>query len=525
MKNSMYDYYDQIEKQTDLKALLDYCYENYKSDFVLSYKEGKKTERKTFEQLRSESIRLATVLINKGWKARKIAAILPNCYEWVLAYFAIQLSGNVIVPIDPRLPAEEQVGLIRQTNVNVAFIIGVNTCLQDVCEIFDLTGLIIESHKITAQELVVNPDAVSMIYFTSGSTGQNKGVMLSQHNMCFDVCMITKLCSPEGGKKAIATLPFHHTLGITTFLFYMLYGLETYIERSPKYLMKDLAEVSPAVTAWVPAVAESIYNSVLRQIDSPMKKMKYTFAKILSRFMVFIGIDVRRIIFRRIHIALGGNLRFLVCGGAPLKKEIINEFRIWGIHIMPGYGITECSPVISTTRNYNWRDGSAGLVLPEVRVKITDDCEILVKGDNVFHGYYGDEHSTKEAFSVDGWFKTGDLGYIDADGFLYVIGRKKNLIILSNGENISPEELEEKLISYFPMVKEVVVFQEEDRIIGEVYVDRTEYRTRILTDLTSFNRTINVGKQIHEVRFRETPFPKTNSGKIKRINIGGKQNV
>ena len=242
--------------------------------------------------------------------------------------------------------------------------------------------------------------------------------------------------------------------------------------------------------------------------------------KACCQSLLFFGIDIRRKVFHKILQELGGNLLFICCGGACLREKVIKEFRSWGIIIMSGYGITECSPVVSVNRNYYCRDGSVGLVLPKISVKISSDGEILVKGKSVFCGYYGDKTMSHEAFTSDGWFKTGDLGHLDKDGFLYITERKKNIIILSSGENISPEALEEKLQTYFSDIKEVVVFQEEDRIIAEIFVENDEDRTKISSGLISFNRTLNAGSWIHEFRFQDTVFPKTDGGKIKRTYQG-----
>ena len=525
MRNKPYPTYKGFELEHDFFSILSYCRDQYGSRCAISFRRNKSIETKSFEQLLTDSLKLAAYISSLGWKSQNIAIVSPNSYVWIVTFFAIQFCGNVAVPINHTLPAEDLHELLCKANVCAVFTSDKTIIPDDLSVIIDIESVLQSADDMKSDIEISMSEAPSMIFFTSGSTGHNKGVMLSQQNMCFDIYAMSKYCYPHDARIAIATLPFYHTLGLSTFIFYLLNGMETFIERSPKHLLKDLKAISPSVSTWVPAIADGIYNSIIQTIDSPLKKFKYASLKAICYMLLFVGFDVRRSVFRKVHNMLGGNLKFICCGGAYIRESVIKEFRAWGIYIMSGYGITECSPVVSVNRNYYWRDESAGLILPDISVKISSDGEILVKGKNVFSGYYGDKQSTMEVFDSDGWFRTGDIGHLDKDGFLYITGRKKNIIVLSSGENISPEELEEKLCAYFPDIEEVIVFEENGRIIAEVFAGNNACRDDISKGLISFNKTLIAGKRIYEIRFRDKAFPKTTGGKIKRTYNGADENV
>ena len=525
MKNKPYPLYPGFEIDDNFYHVLSYCCDQYDSKTAITFRKGKDIEKRSFTQLFTDTLKLTTYISHLGLKNTNIAIVSPNSYVWVVAFFAIQFSGNVVVPMNNNFSSEEIVELIQRNDVGAAFVSGKVALPQDLCLISDIDLILESSNELEEYRDCFISEGYSMIFFTSGSTGHCKGVVLSQQNICFDVFCMSKYCYPHNAHVAMQTLPLYHTLGLSTFIFYLIHGMETFIERSPRYLMKDLKEASPSVSTWVPAIADGIYNSIIQKLNSPFKRLQYRLMKFMSRSLLFCGIDARRFIFRRILDALGGNLKFVCVGGASLRDKVIQEYRAWGIYVMHGYGITECSPVISVNRNYYWHDGSVGIVLPDIAVKIAPDGEILVKGRNVFSGYYGDVESTQGAFDSDGWFKTGDIGYVDRNGFLYITGRKKNIIILSSGENVCPEELESKLEAYFPNILEAIVFEENDRIVAEVYVDNAELRSEVSSGLNAFNRTLQAFMHIHEVRFRDKAFPKTGNGKIIRTYQGVDKHV
>ena len=329
----------------------------------------------------------------------------------------------------------------------------------------------------------IDDNAVSTIIYTSGTTGIPKGVMLCQKGLALDTITACELLYLEG--DSMLTLPLHHTFAFTAGVLALLtYGKTVYINSSIRTFMQDLRIFQPQNLFLVPLFVENIFKNISKNMVHANK------SDILN--------------------TLGGNLNLIVSGGAPLDSEMIDILQEFDIQLINGYGITECSPVVSVNRNNYYKNGSIGLACPCNEVKVIDD-EICVKGPNVMLGYYKDEQTTKDAFEGD-YFKTGDLGYIDEDGFIFITGRKKNLIILANGKNVSPEELE-GYISKIPNVIEVVVSGKEQVITAEIYA---EDESGIKQQILELNKTLPKYKQIQKIIFRDDEFEKTSTKKIKR---------
>ena len=354
---------------------------------------------------------------------------------------------------------------------------------------------------------------VAAIFYTSGTIGKRKGVMLSQENMMEDINFGAKNISSDG--NTLSVLPFHHTFGLLTGLFALFYYECTiFICSSIKNLKRDMLAASPKMIMAVPIFIESFYKTIRQTALQQGKEQKMRIAIAISNFLLRIGVDIRKCLFSSILARFGGKLEYIVCGGAPLQVKYIRVFRAIGIEILNAYGITECSPGVAISRNFYHKDGSVGQIIKGCVVRI-QNSEIQVQGKNVMLGYYQDEVGSMEAF-VDGWFKTGDLGYVDRDGFLYVTGRTKNLIILSNGENVSPEELENLLLDY-DQVKEVVVYAENGAITAEVFPSLDEgFEEQIQNVVDVCNRKLPAYKRIQRLKIRQTEFPKTTTQKIKR---------
>ncbi|MBO7697570.1 MAG: AMP-binding protein, partial [Erysipelotrichaceae bacterium] len=299
-------------------------------------------------------------------------------------------------------------------------------------------------------------------------------------------------------------------------------GGTVHFSSNMRRIMKDLQTNKPQNLSAVPMMVEMIYNGIWTNAINNKQENKLRFALRLSRFLMMLGIDKRKQIFKQIHDSFGGNLDYIICGGATLDRKIEKDFYDFGIQVVIGYGITECSPVVAVNRPNDYRFGSVGKVIPCNKVKIADPDkdgigEILVSGTNVMQGYYNDPEATAEAFDGE-WFKTGDFGRLDKDGFLYITGRKKNLIILSNGENVSPEGIELKLMR-LPYVKEVVVYEENGEIVGEFYLDEENYseaRTMLKNDIDYYNHSVQKYRNIARFKIRDIPFIKTTTMKIKR---------
>jgi long-chain acyl-CoA synthetase len=290
----------------------------------------------------------------------------------------------------------------------------------------------------------------------------------------------------------------------------MMQGVTVFINNSLKELFKDFSVARPYHFLAVPMMLEAIYKKINKAIDKSGKRKLINLVIVLNKVLLKVGIDIRHILFKQIRESFGGNLQLLVTGGAVANPAIIQGLIDLGFIVLNGYGISECSPIVSVNATYDWKVGTIGKVLKGCEVKIIDD-EICVRGDIVMLGYYKNPEATAEVFDGE-WFKTGDLGYFDDDGFLYINGRKKTLIILNNGKNVSPEELE-VLISNIENVVEVVVYGEDDLIAAEIFA---EDRTGIEEGIAKINETLPKYKKINRIKFRDSEFEKTTTKKIKR---------
>lgn len=323
--------------------------------------------------------------------------------------------------------------------------------------------------------------------------------------------------------QTVAFLPFNHTLSWGSALFASPLLVEWgYICGSLRNLQKDMFDYHPQHITAVPLAVETIYKKIWFTAKKEGKDKKLETGIKISKFLMKFGIDIRRKLFKEVIDNLGGNLEMIICGGAFLDPKYENGLYDMGIQVINGYGTTECSPIVTCNRLNNFKFGSAGCALECNEIKIDEPDEegvgeVMVKGSNVLMGYYDDPESTQEAFDGD-WFKTGDYGYIDDDGFLYLRGRKKNLIILSNGKNVSPEEIEDKLMN-IEYVKEVVVYEENGAITAEFFLDTVEYpdaKDNIKKDVRAVNMQLPSYKQVTKTKLRDVEFPKTTTLKIKR---------
>lgn len=293
----------------------------------------------------------------------------------------------------------------------------------------------------------------------------------------------------------------------------MIYkGVPICISSGLKYVQKEFIEYKPTVIFVVPLFVETLYKRIEATVKNQGNELKFKFAVMFSNLMRMLGIDITDMLFGKIKKAFGGSLKIIMCGGAPLEEELIKKYRNIGINLFQGYGLTECSPLLTVNFDYYHRPNSVGKVVCGNNIKIVDG-EIWAKGASVSSGYYNDQDETKNNFE-GGWFKTGDLGYVDKDNFVFISGRKKNLIILSNGENVSAEEIE-KMIYTIPNVTEVIVRGQDNRIVAEIYSESGNFNL-IKTQISELNKKLQSYKQIDDVVFRETPFARTTTKKIIR---------
>lgn len=493
---------------------------------------------KTFDEVFYDATGLGQHLYTLGMKNKKVAILSENSYYWIAAFYSIATGKMTAIPLDPKLTDADLTDLMVRSGCDAIYYTkdfssaiemmkntdGVK--LTEYLPMEDFDKLVEAGHSELANgadnylDDEVNADDLGFIVYTSGTTGKSKGVMLSQKNVASNAIAT---CRAMTASQTVAFLPFNHTLSWASALFASpLLAEWGYICGNLRNLQKDMAEYHPQHITAVPLAVETIYKKIWFTARKSGKDAKLEKGLKLSRFLMKLGIDVRRKLFGEVIDNLGGKLEMIICGGAFLDPKYENGLYDMGIQVINGYGTTECAPIITCNRLNNFKFGSAGYALECNEIKINEPDEdgvgeILVKGTNVMMGYYNEPEATAEAFE-DGWFKTGDYGYLDKDGFLFLRGRKKNLIILSNGKNVSPEEIEDKL-STIDYVKEVLVYEEDGAITAEFYLDTVEIpdaKDRLKKDVRAVNLQLPAYKQVTRTKLRDTEFPKTTTLKIKR---------
>lgn len=503
----------------------------------------------SWKEFESDINALGTALIEKGLKGSNICVIGENSYEWILTYMSVVNGVGAIVAVDKDLQDEEikniiinsdakavvfsntyqySINVMKKDLVNVAHYICINPKKNDFVSLSSLIGLgneIIQNGGKQYLHAEIDTTGLAALIYTSGTTGQCKGVMLSQNNMIANISAAASMvfCGPDDVVMSI--LPTHHTYEFTcNILAVFLCEATICINESMKHIKDNLKLYKPTLLFLVPLIAETVYKNILAEAEKNGKLKKLNTGVKVSNALRFVRIDIRKKIFSDIHDVFGGRLKKIVLGGAPMNPFTAKALRNIGILVLQGYGITECSPLVAVNRERHYKDHSVGLAVPCNKVKIKDG-EILVKGENVMLGYYKNPEATAEAFDGE-WFKTGDLGYIDEDGFLYITGRKKNLIILDNGKNVYPEEIEGYLAA-IEQIKEAVVYEENKLIAAEIYPDpETDNAEQIIRDrIALLNKTLPIYKQVQSIKFRQTEFEKTTTKKIKRHKVGVNANV
>lgn len=509
-----------------------------------------KIDEYTFSQLKKDSDALSMRLKKLGAESEKIAVIGDVSYEWLVTYFGVIGSGNIVVPIDKNIGIAEIEKLLYMVGAAVLVFdtscshlaqhiekscISIKTfvCLQRTESFIGLFDFIGEQDGNLQSYEKVHADQTAMIVFTSGTTGESKGVMLSNQNICHNVLcsgyLLGKDCfKPE--ECVVPILPLHHMLQITAGILtpLLFWGMTVCIGNGLKDIPRTIARFKPALIVAVPMVAEGFYKQIMRRVQKDKKEDQMRFAIKFSNLLLKFGIDIRRIIFNKIIDSMGGKLRVLVCGGAFLDSDLVERFQEFGISLLNGYGITECSPVVSCNRVTCKKKNSVGLVAPKpyCQVKVENN-EILIKGSIVMQGYYMDEESTKNAY-CGSWFKTGDLGYLDDDNYLYITGRKKNLIILKDGNNISPEKIE-KLIEQHPLIDSVFVYavtkSKNEILVAAIHPDYAYAKETGIDDIEAevekvvaeINKSCPLYMHIETVEIHTEAFDKTALGKVRRF--------
>lgn len=549
---------------SDLKDMLNKTRELYgdRPGYKIKLEEGK-YQVYTHNEIRDMIDYLGTALINLGLKDKRIAVIGENRYEWELAYLSVVCGTGTVVPLDKSLPANELEELVERSEVEAIFY---SKKYEEIVEkikyseknkLKHLISMDSDIHKegiYSQKELIekgkefveagdrsfidakINPEEMSIMLFTSGTTSKSKVVALSHKNMVSNVMDFASVLDIDSSDRILSFLPLHHVFECTVGMLYSLYiGAQRSFCEGIRHIVENLNEYQITFASFVPAIYESMHKTIIKNLE---KEGKLEAVRKLMEANKDKTMAEKKEIFKDIHNVFGGQIKLFVSGAAALEKEVEEDFRAWGINLCQGYGLTETSPVIGVETNENFRVGSIGKPLPHIQAKIEDANkegmgELVVKGPNVMLGYYNDEEATKEVLE-DGWFRTGDLAKIDEDGYIFICGRKKSVIVLKNGKNIFPEEME-ALVNKIEGVKESFIFgkqQSDDKddikinvkiifdreIIQEAYKVTTDDEIyKVLAEkVKEVNQIMPKYKAIRGILISEEPLLKTTTSKIKR---------
>ncbi len=561
MKRKLYD----TKEFENVRDVLFDCFEKYSDHIAFTVKtkeEGNTIYTDiTYEQLKNDCVALGTQLINAGLINARIAIIGKNSYEWAVTYLTTMCGEGVVVPLDKGLPpqeiedclarskadvivfAEDYVDCMKDIKINGKTSVKNYICMQKVSGfpyLYDWIAKgkeLFESGKTDfVDSITIDNDKMSFIIFTSGTTSKSKAVMLSHRNVASNIYGIRSSEKILDTDTNYCLLPFHHTFGGTGLLMMLSSGARNVFSDGLRHIADNLNEYQVSVLVCVPLLLEAMHKKIMRAIEKQGKLDTVEKGKKITGGLKKIHIDVRRKVFKDIISNLGA-LRLVVSGAAAIDKQVAEDFNAWGIDTIQGYGLTETSPVDCAENIKSIRYGSIGVPLCNVDMDIFEPNsegigEIIVKGPNVMLGYYNDEKATKEVI-IDGWFHTGDLGYKDKDGYFFVSGRKKNVIVLKNGKNVYPEELEQ-LLNNLPYVNESMVFgyPEEDGdllvsakiqynkdYLSKNFVNATqeELSKIIWEDIKHINSTLTTYKYIKKLVLTEDEMIKTTTAKVKRF--------
>lgn len=570
MKKKLNSEIYEIDEIKNFRELVNRSAEKYANNVAYKFKENlgkpnQKITEKTYQEVRNEVEALGTMLLNMGLENKKIALIGNNRYEWCESYFAITTSNMVVVPLDKALPSQEIKSLIERSKADAVIFENKynevfeelkeegNTTLKyyinmdlknDENEILSFRSLINKGKELLENEdkkyskVKIDNEKMSILIFTSGTTNMSKGVMLSQKNITSNIMAMAKMSKMYPDDVLLSFLPLHHTFECTiTFLYGYYSGATVAFCDGLKYIAKNLQEYKISVFVAVPLVLETIYKKIQKGIkDQGKEKLVNTMSKI-ANFLLIFHIDIRRKVFKSVLDQLGGNLRIAYFGAAAMDKNVIKGYNNFGIDSVQGYGLTETSPLLAAETDKEHCPGSVGMAPYNVELKLDDVDEkgigeIVAKGPNIMLGYYENPEATKEVMK-GGWFHTGDLGYYNEDGYLFITGRKKEVIVLKNGENVFPSEIE-FLVNKLPYVVESIVFPREnskgeialgvkivydETQIKEKFGEKTakEYKALVWEDIKEINQNLSQFKKLKELILTTEGLEKTTTQKVKRF--------
>ena len=556
MKEIARDKLYEVERFNNFRELINHSAKLYGDKTAFIYKKNPKDTTyisHTYTDLKNDIESLSTSLLNLKLGKKRIAIIAPNRYEWCVSYLAITMGGMIVVPLDKALPDNEiEDSIIRSEVEAIVFdkkYLGIINKIKSknksqlkhfICMDFEnSTETILSYHELiqngkqllangnhSYEEVIIDNNAMSIMLFTSGTTSLAKIVMLSQNNICSNIYSIGCIAKVTKEDTFLSFLPLHHTFECTTtFLYGLSCGITVAFCDGLRYIVQNLKEYK-----------EAMYKKIKKGIAKKHMTTLFNVMSAVCNFLLKLGLDLRRNVFKSVINELGGHLRIIVYGAAPMDQSTIVGLSNIGINLLNGYGLTETSPVLSAENDHYKKAGSVAFALPNIEIKIDNPNEhgvgeIIARGPSIMLGYYQNEEANQEALK-DGWFHTGDLGYYDEDGYLFISGRKKNVIVLKNGKNIYPEEIE-LLIARLPFVSEDLVYGKptEDNdldiavkivynpeYMSECYAQnkKEDYQDIIWNEIKQINKTLPAYKRIKHLIVTDEPMIKTTTQKVKR---------
>jgi len=542
-----------------IRVIFDRCSKAYSGRDCIAEKVKNVTVTHTYDEFSSDVAAVSEFLCGRGLAGAHIGIVGENSYRWVVAFFACVCIGCVAVPIDKELTDNEIAALMIKADVKAVFCSGayhkaglevLNRSDADICVslsdkttdgVIDFTQCKTEGEKLIKEgsdgflNNVPSADDPAVIIFTSGTTGANKGVILTHANLCANVCVladIIKSCS------AFSVLPMNHAYELGCSVLPAIYlNAVLCINDRLRNIQRNISEFKPEAMVAVPMITDAFYDSIISETEKRGKLKELKKLINLSNALRKIGIDIRRLLFKTLAQPFGGRFPVIACGGASVNSEKMKFLDDIGFKVYVGYGLTEASPLAALNTDISINPDSVGKAVKCTQIRIDSPSadgsgEILIRGKNVTPGYYNDDVANSVSF-VDGWFRTGDYGRLSADGELYITGRKKNLIILGNGKNVYPEEIENIIADNSDIIKESVVFQTEDgsssggKLAAVVGLAGSDFRGKtpseimdiVNAEIYRINRLLPGYKRIHEVKFMLSPFPKTSTMKIIRRDV------
>ena len=549
----------------DYRELVNRYKSRYANNVAFEYRHDvhdEKTIKVTYAEFANDIEALGSGLLTLNMENKRVAIIVPNRYEWCVSYLAVGTAGLTVVPLDKSLPDNEIESLIIRSKVDTVIFdkkysevfkkinqekkssLKYYICMDNTDGFIKYSEILSKGRELLLADnneynnVQINPDEISIILFTSGTTSIAKAVALSQSNICADVTALSQIAKIYETDRFLSFLPLHHTFeSTTTFLYGTSCGITIVFCDGLKYIQRNLKEFNITGFVCVPLMLEIMYKKMMKTIEEQGKTKLVNTMRKITRGLLKVKIDVRKKVFKQIFESLGPNLRMFISGGAAISKEAIKAFRDIGINLLQGYGLTETSPVLAGENDVYKRDGSVGFALPGIDIKIDKPNsegigEIIAKGPVVMHKYLDNEEATNEVLK-DGWFHTGDLGKFDKDGFLFITGRKKYVIVLKNGKNIFPEELE-ILINQLGYVSESMVYGKPDKdddltICAKIVYNAEEmeklypnkskekYHDIVWQDIrNNINKQMPAYKYIREIIVTDEPLVKTTTQKVKR---------